>query len=144
MRSIQLIFSLFLVLVLQGCQSKADVKAIETHINGYWEIEKALLPDGTEKDYTINSTIDHFELREDKTGVRYKVVPQFNGEFLTNDRPETFTLTEKEGVVWLVYKTDFATWEEQILSISEKKMIVENENKIKYYYKRAEPVQIKE
>ncbi|MGG5505242.1 MULTISPECIES: lipocalin family protein [unclassified Myroides] len=144
MRTLKIFASLLLVVVLQACQSKADTAAVVAHINGYWEIEKAQLPDGTEKDYTINSTIDYFELKEDQTGVRYKVVPQFNGEYLTNDRPESFVLTEKEGALWLVYKTDFATWEEQVLSITDEKMVVENETKIKYYYKRANPVQIKE
>lgn len=144
MRSIKIMFSLLLVVLLQACQSKADVTDIQAHINGYWEIEKAQLPDGTEKDYSINATIDYFELKEDQTGVRYKVVPQFNGEFLTNDRPEAFVIKEKEGVIWLEYKTEFSTWEEQVLSISEDKMVMENETKIKYYYKRAHPIQIKE
>ncbi|MBB1138544.1 lipocalin family protein [Myroides sp. WP-1] len=144
MRTFKFFCSLLLIIVLQACQSKADKSAVIAHINGYWEIEKAQLPDGTEKDYTINSTIDYFELKEDQTGVRYKVVPQFNGEYLTNDMPEAFTLTEKDGAIWLVYKTDFATWEEQVLSVSDEKMVVENETKIKYYYKRAHPVQIKE
>jgi len=144
MRSIKIMFSLLLVVLLQACQSKADVTDIQAHINGYWEIEKAQLPDGTEKDYSINATIDYFELKEDQTGVRYKVVPQFNGEFLTNDRPEAFVIKEKEGAIWLEYKTEFSTWEEQVLSISEDKMVMENETKIKYYYKRAQPIQIKE
>ncbi|MGG5577323.1 lipocalin family protein [Myroides sp. C15-4] len=144
MRSIKIMFSLLLVVLLQACQSKADVTDIQAYINGYWEIEKAQLPDGTEKDYSINATIDYFELKEDQTGVRYKVVPQFNGEFLTNDRPEAFAIKEKEGAIWLEYKTEFSTWEEQVLSISEDKMVMENETKIKYYYKRAHPIQIKE
>jgi len=144
MKPIKLICSLFLVWVLNACQSSVDVKAINQHINGYWEIEKAILPDGTEKDYSINATIDYFELKENQTGLRYKVVPQFSGEFLTNDRPETFTFEEKEDGIWLEYKTDFSSWKEQIVSLSEEKMVMENENKIKYYYKRAHPIQIKE
>lgn len=144
MRSIKISFSLFLVVILQACQSKADVETIQAHINGYWEIEKAQLPDGTEKDYSLNATIDYFELKEDQSGVRYKVAPQFNGEFLTNDVPEAFVVKEKEGAIWLEYKTEFSTWEEQVLSVSEEKMVMENENKIKYYYKRAHPIQIKE
>ncbi|MDM1045362.1 hypothetical protein HX004_11520 [Myroides sp. 1354] len=144
MRSIQVFFSLFLLILLQACQSKADVEAVKNHITGYWEIEKAELPDGSEKDYTINSTIDYFELKEDQTGVRYKVVPQFNGEYLTNDMPEAFTIAEKEGAVWLMYKTDFATWEERVISVNEEQMVMENENKIKYFYKKAQKIQITE
>lgn len=144
MRSIKIIASLLLIVVFQACQSKADVKSIQAHINGYWEIEKAQLPDGTEKDYSINTTIDYFELKEDQTGVRYKVTPQFNGEFLTNDVPETFVVKQKDNGVWLAYKTEFSTWEEQVLSVTEDKMVMENETKIKYFYKRANPIQIKE
>ncbi|WP_353160485.1 hypothetical protein [Myroides odoratus] len=144
MRSLHVFFSLCLVIVLQACQSKADTEAVKQHISGYWEIEKAQLPDGTEKDYTINSTIDYFEWKEDQTGVRFKVVPQFNGEYLTNDMPELFVMQEKEGAVWLQYKTDFATWEERVITVSKDNMVMENENKIKYFYKRAHPIQIKE
>ncbi|WP_410879668.1 hypothetical protein [Myroides sp. DW712] len=144
MRKLQVLFSVMLVMVLQACQSKADVEAVQKHITGYWEIEKAQLPDGTEKDYTINSTIDYLEWKGNQTGVRFKVVPQFNGEFLTNDSPEAFSMKEKEGAVWLEYKTDFATWEERVISISEEHMVMENENQIKYFYKRAHPIQIKE
>lgn len=144
MRSIKIIFCLFVLVGLQACQSKADIKAIEQHINGYWEIEKAKLPDGTEKDYTINSTVDYFELKENQRGIRYKVVPQFNGEFLTNDVPETFTIEEKDGAIWLDYKTDFSTWKEKVITVSQEKLVMENENKMTYYYKRAHPIQIKE
>lgn len=144
MRSLHVFFSLCLIVVLQACQSKADSEAVKQYISGYWEIEKAQLPDGTEKDYTINSTIDYFEWKEDQTGVRFKVVPQFNGEYLTNDMPEAFVMQEKDGAVWLQYKTDFATWEERVIKVSEENMVMENENKIKYFYKRAHPIQIKE
>lgn len=144
MRSLHVFLSLFLVVVLQACQSKVDAEAVKGHITGYWEIEKAQLPDGTEKDYTMNSTIDYFEWKEDQTGIRFKVVPQFNGEFLTNDMPEAFVMLEKDGAIWLQYKTDFATWEERVVSVSDETMVMENENKIIYYYKRAQPIQIKE
>ncbi len=142
MKKIQILFVCVLTVLLSSCNSNVSDENIKTFLDGYWEIEKAVLPDGTEKDYTINSTIDFFELKnkESLKGFRYKVMPQFSGEYLTNDVPENFEVKSENDVYIIEYSTEFSTWKEQLLSLSKDKMVVKNESDIIYYYKRAEPL----
>jgi len=142
MKKIQILFVCVLTVLLSSCNSNVSDENIKTFLDGYWEIEKAVLPDGTEKDYTINSTIDFFELKNQESlkGLRYKVMPQFSGEYLTNDVPENFEVKSENDVYIIEYSTEFSTWKEQLLSLSKDKMVVKNESDIIYYYKRAEPL----
>ena len=58
MKKIYLICLSFILLSCSGV-SEGEI----TKINGYWEIETAVMPDGTEKEYKIHPTIDFFDLK---------------------------------------------------------------------------------
>lgn len=134
------IFSTLLLLV--GCGKEIN-QADLVLVNGYWEIEKAKLPDGAEKDYTVNGTIDYFEVDSLGVGFRQKVMPQFSGEFLTNDVPEQLVILNEGGKTLFSYKTDYSEWKEELVKLNEKELVVKNENNIIYYYKKADPVSVK-
>lgn len=119
---------------LFSCQKEIKEADIQ-NLNGYWEIEKVILPDGEEKEYKANETFDFFQLK-DKSGTRKKGIQQFDGTFLTNDVSENFTVEFKDGICYINYKTDFTTWKEEIKSISKEKLIVKNKNNLEYHYKR--------
>lgn len=128
------------VIFLLGILSLACKKSISeqelTKLNGYWEIEKAEMPDGSEKEYTVNTTIDYFKIENNK-GFRKKVMPQLDGKYLMNDLAENIQLENQEGNIIVQYNTPYAKWKEEILEISDDKMVVKNEQDITYYYKRA-------
>ncbi|MEW5676123.1 hypothetical protein ABGT15_07405 [Flavobacterium enshiense] len=111
-------------------------------INGYWEIEKAELPDGTEKKYSINTTIDFFEIKGTK-GFRKKVMPQLDGKYLINDLSEKISITNKDGDFTLNYTTSYAKWDEELLELSNDHMILRNDQDIEYTYKRSQPFSVK-
>ncbi len=142
MRKVLLSLVISTLLVLTSC-GKEISKADLVLVNGYWEIEKAKLPDGVEKDYTINGTIDYFEVDSTGVGFRQKVMPQYNGEFLTNDVPEKLVILNEEGKTMFTYKTDFSEWKEELVKLSKDELVVKNENNIIYYYKKAEPISVK-
>ena len=128
------------VVFLLGILSLACKKEISdqelTKLNGYWEIEKAEMPDGTKKEYTINTTIDFFKV-DNKKGFRKKVMPQLDGKYLMNDLAENIQLENIDGNVIVHYTTPYAKWKEEILEFSDDKLVVKNEQDITYYYKRA-------
>ena len=64
-------------------------------------------------------------------------MPQLDGKYLMNDLTETIQLESKDGEVFVYYTTPYAKWKEEILEISDDKMVVKNEQDITYYYKRA-------
>ena len=112
------------------------------NLNGYWEIEKVVMPDGSEKDYKVNPTIDYFEMKG-KEGFRKKVMPQFDGTYKTNDVAEKLNITEKDGKTFISYTTDFAKWEEEIITLDDDELVLKNTHDMKYHYKKPEPFTVK-
>ncbi|WP_339889127.1 lipocalin family protein [uncultured Flavobacterium sp.] len=119
---------------LVSCKQAVNETDIQ-NLNGYWEIEKVVLPDGEDKDYKASETFDFFEVK-DKAGTRKKGMQQFDGTFLTNDVSESFTIEFYDGKCFINYKTDFAKWKEEILLLNKEKLVVKNKNDLEYHYKR--------
>lgn len=111
-------------------------------LNGYWEIKLAEMPDGTEKEYTANPTIDFFELKGDK-GFRKKVMPQFDGTYRVNDLSEDISVINEDGKTYLSYKTEYAEWKEQVIELDDKNLVLKNEQDIEYHYVKPEPFTLK-
>lgn len=129
----------FLVSVT-ACTTKIDSSDI-AKINGYWEIEKVELPDGTHKDYAINETYDYFEIKN-SAGFRKKVAPQFNGTYLVNDLSENVRVLVENKKVILEYTTPYAKWKEELIEITDSTMVVRNAQENEYHYKKAKALNL--
>jgi len=112
------------------------------YLNGYWEIEKVTLPDGDTKEYKVNETIDYFQIAQ-KKGFRSKVMPQVDGSYLTNDIKESVQVSLKDGSATLHYKTTYAKWNEEIITLSKDHFVVKNAQDLEYHYKRPVKFSIK-
>lgn len=131
---------LFCSLLFVSC--KQEIKPADINkLNGYWEIEKVVFEKGEEKEYKMNETFDFFQIKNNK-GVRAKVMPQFDGTFLTTDTFENVSVRFAGEQIFLDYKTDYAKWSEEIISLSDDKLVVKNPQKIEYHYKKAGPVNL--
>lgn len=133
----KLLLILFSVAIL-SCSPSVTNEDIQ-QINGYWEIEKVIMPDGTEKDFPINMTYDYFEIK-DNTGFRKKGAPRFDGKFEGNDVMEQISIVFEDSHAYIHYETSFMKWKEQILSVSDQKLVLSNDEKKEYHYKRAAPL----
>jgi lipocalin-like protein len=133
------ILSLLLLLSV-SCQKQVEASAIQ-NINGYWEIEKVVFEDGSEKIYNSSETYDYFKIIANQ-GFRKKVTPQFDGSFLANDSQEDIVIREVNGKYYLNYSTSFAKWKEELVSISAGELVTINDAKNEYHYKRAFPINI--
>lgn len=132
-----LVFSLFFV----GCQPKVQPADI-AKINGYWEIEKVALADGEDKDYKINESYDFFEIGKNDEGIRKKVMPQLDGTFLVNDAYEQVKVRFEKDKAFLDYKTDYAKWSEEIITLTDKELVLKNTENTRYHYKKAGPINL--
>lgn len=112
------------------------------YLNGYWEIEKVTLPDGDTKEYKVNETIDYFQIAQ-KKGFRSKVMPQVDGSYLTNDIKESVQVSLKDGSATLHYKTTYAKWNEEIITLSKDHFVVKNDQDLEYHYKRPVKFSVK-
>jgi hypothetical protein len=137
----KLVFIFLALATMAGCKKRFEGNSY-TKLNGYWEIEKVILPDGTEKDYGANPTIDYFEVK-DTAGFRKKAMPQFDGTYRANDLSESFTIQRRGDSVVLHYTTPYAQWDETLLSADDKELVVRNQHSIEYHYKKPEPFTLK-
>ena len=133
---------IILALSLLFVSCKQEIKPTDiAKLNGYWEIEKVVFDKGEQKDYGVNESFDFFEIKNNK-GIRKKVMPQFDGTFLTSDSFENVSVRFKDSQVFLDYKTNYAKWSEELISISDKELIVKNQQKKEYHYKKAGPINL--
>lgn len=130
----------FISFLCWSCQNKINPSDVPK-INGYWEIQKVLLSDGTVKDYAANETYDFFEIKGDK-GFRQKVMPQLDGTFETNNVTEKIVVIFENDKVYLRYETPYAKWREELKSISDQEMVLLNLEKNEYHYKKTTPINL--
>ncbi|MFD0931188.1 hypothetical protein ACFQ0R_01105 [Psychroflexus salinarum] len=122
--------------ILVSCNSKPDFKEV-SKLNGFWEIEKAETPYG-DKSYEMNQMVDYFQI-EDSIGFRKKMQPNLLGNYQSSQNREYFTIEDYEDSLVLVYKNEYDTWSETLLSIEEDKFVVKNKQNFIYTYKRHNP-----
>ena len=113
-------------------------------LEGYWEISEVTLPNGTKKIFQYNDSVDFLEFSDSLTGYRRKLKPNINGGFLTSNDVEKFQLKVENDSLNVYYSTPFAKWKETVLSASENELLVINEAKVRYLYKRYQPIDINE
>ena len=100
------------------------------------------MPDGQTKEYKVNTTVDYIELNE-LSGYRKKVYPKFDGTYDTSNDTEQFKIVKQEDHFEIHYKTELSEWEEVLISLDEDSFLVTNAENISYYYKRFEPINVK-
>lgn len=129
---------LFLFILLVGC-AKSISKENLPKLNGYWEIEKVVFPDGSTKDYSINPVVDYVQV-EGFLGFRKKVQPKFDGTYDTSNDAEPFSIVEIEERFYMLYDNDLSKWREQILALEDDYFSVVNQDGLQYDYRRFEPI----
>lgn len=128
------------MLLFLSCSKKIEATDID-NMNGYWEIEKVVFPNGKEKKYGINEVYDYFQIK-DFIGIRKKVTPTLEGKFLVNLDAEKVTVKEGKDKFIVHYATIYNQWDEELISISKEEMVLKNDNNTEYHYKRATPINI--
>ena len=132
---------LFVSFLFISCQQKLKPEDIPK-INGYWEIEKVVFDEGKDKNYTINESYDYFEISKNNVGFRKKVMPQLDGSFLVNDTQENVKVRFENDKVFLDYATPYAKWSEELIMISNDKLVFKNAENKEYHYKKAAPINL--
>lgn len=128
-----LVSLIFIILV--SCNQKIKDSDLQ-HLNGYWEIEKVVMPDKSTKEYKVNTTYDYIEIKNSE-GFRKKVYPQLTGNFQTSDDSEIFKITKEDNVFKMNYKNGENQWTEVLELVNETSFVVKNEANITYHYKKV-------
>lgn len=123
-----------------SCSKKVEAEDI-SKMNGYWEIEKVVFPDGKEKKYDKNDMYDYFEIK-DFVGIRKKVTPVIDGTYLVNLDAEKVQIKEGKDRYMVHYSKFYTQWEEELVSICNDEMVLKNENNTEYHYKKVHEVNL--
>ncbi len=124
----------YILIVLFISCSKPNPESYKQYISGYWEIERVVLPDGTQKKYNFNQSIDFFEVK-DSIGIRKKVQPKLDGSFIANKDSEIFILKIEYDSLRMYYKTSIASWKETVVFAKQNQIVIKNESGNTYFYK---------
>lgn len=134
------VFSLFGALLIVSCSSN-DAEKMIPYLNGYWEIETVKMEDGSIKEFGVANWVDYIEIG-DNHGIRKKVSPTLQGGFLvTHDFEEVHVKIENDSLQ-LYYSTEFDNWKETVLKADEQNLVILNQDKIEYHYKRFLPINL--
>ena len=69
-------------------------------------------------------------------------MPQLDGTFIVNDTQESLKIRLDEDKVFLDYDTSYAKWSEELIEITDDKMVFTNSEKKEYHYKKATSINI--
>lgn len=134
---------LFVSFFFISCQQKIKPSDV-SKINGYWEIEKVVFDQGKDKEYAGNESYDYFQINKNNIGFRKKVMPQLDGTFIVNDTYENVKVRFEKEKVFLDYSTSYAKWSEELITLSDEKLVLLNSEKNEYHYKKAAPINLLE
>ncbi|MCR9226925.1 MAG: hypothetical protein NXH90_05880 [Flavobacteriaceae bacterium] len=135
------ILPFLVILLLWSCDGPSVNKEDLHRLNGYWEISEVEFPDGSIKEYGMNTSIDFIQLKENK-GYRKKMKPQFDGTYDTSKDVESFEVSNINETCTLRYKNEFSEWEEKLVQLDSVSFSVINQEGVTYKYKRFEPIKI--
>ena len=133
------VLSILMVLFV-GCSPKISQEDLQL-LNGYWEIEKVIFPNGETKDFKSSTTIDFIEL-DGMKGFRKKVQPKFNGTFETSNDAELFTIVQIREGFEFIYNGSTNSWKEKLIRLAADNFSVTNHDSMTYSYKRYEPLNL--
>jgi len=125
---------LLMVLIIFSCSERPE--SYIPHLEGYWEIKMVTLPNGFQKEYSINETIDFISVNDSLKGFRKKLKPGINNTYYTSDDAEAIELKVENDSLRIFYSTPYNTWKETIIRANETELEILNENKVLYLYNR--------
>ncbi|WP_438969414.1 lipocalin family protein [Nonlabens sp.] len=126
---------ILLIFVFVSCDSNEEkIKALE----GYWNIDEVILPNGSEREFPFSNHMDHFEV-DGFNGVKNRVSPTYDGGFINYGNPIYFQWEEKDGDIWLTFQEGEASYMQTVETATKETLVLLHENGTRYTYKAYTP-----
>lgn len=135
------LYLILLLTVITACKSSIQEGEI-SRLEGYWEITKVVFQDGTTKPYTVNTTVDYIGI-DGFNGYIKKMKPGLNGRYQTSNKAAQFKLIQKDGLWEMHFEGDQKSTL-SLLELDSLEYAVKDQGQVRYYYKRYEPINIKD
>lgn len=132
------LYLLLFTIILTSCSKNPET--FIPHLTGYWEIDEVTLADGTKRDFNYNETIDYISVTDSLTGFRKKLKPSLDGSYTASEDAENLRVVIENDSLFIHYKTPYAEWHETVLNVNDEQLLILNNEKVLYLYKRYEPL----
>ncbi|MDN3492384.1 lipocalin family protein [Winogradskyella bathintestinalis] len=132
----------FLLLGLLFISCSKNPENYIQHIEGYWEIQEVMMPDGSKKEYNFNETIDYISVNDSLKGFRKKLNPGINDTYYSSNDAEAIELKLENNELHIYYNTPYTNWKETVLEANTEQLRIINADDNIYLYKRYTPLQL--
>ena len=126
-------FFLSSLILCFGCKNRITSSQLDL-LNGYWSIDYITHKNETFYPKGAAKLLDFYEVN-DREGVRKKAQPQLDNKFLVTEDLNNFKIIFKAEKYYLSFRTVWDQWQEEIVELSENKLVLEHQEK-RYHYKR--------
>ena len=116
-----------------GCHSRL-VKPNFGLLAGYWRIDFITQKNETFHPKGITRLLDHYYIEENK-GVRKKVEPLINNNFIITEDQNPFTIVDNGKYYFIQFETRWDQWREKIIKLNKSELVLEHQEK-RYHYVR--------
>jgi hypothetical protein len=127
------LLTIFVAILVSSCATPVDDMA--QAINGYWNIDKVELSDGSDREFPFSNHMDHFSISKTR-GVKNRVSPTYDGKFINYNSPVPFKWEKRDGKLFLLFNDGTEKYEQQVVDANEETMELLHENGTRYLYKR--------
>jgi hypothetical protein len=121
----------FVALVMYSCNNSTADQVV--HLEGYWDIEKVVLEDGSEKEFPFSNHMDFFNI-EGSNGTKHRVSPRYDGTMVDYGSPVSFKWEDQDGTLVLLFKDGDQSYKQTVSSCTADQLVLLHENGTKYYY----------
>lgn len=131
----------FILLLFINCTSTVTEKDLQ-FLNGYWEIEKVVSAKNKTTQYGINATIDFYFIDNNNIGYRKKTTPDFSGKYKVNNIKDSIRISKKNKQFVIHTSTALASWDDIIIKLTSKELVLENEKGARFHYKKYQKLNL--
>tara|TARA_S200000501_G_scaffold348447_1_gene363663 strand:+ start:6 stop:425 length:420 start_codon:yes stop_codon:yes gene_type:complete len=134
-------WTLLMLLFLKiGCNSRF-VKPDVGLLAGYWRIDFITQKNETFRPKGITKLLDYYSL-EKNNGVRKKVEPLINNNFIITEDQNPFTIIDNGKDYFIQFETRWDQWREKIIKLNKSELVLEHQEKRYHYIRFVEDLEL--
>lgn len=138
---VYIVIGFIMIVWLQSCQQSQSAYDLNK-LQGYWQISSVKKQGELVTQYQVSLIIDYWQLNEDSSGFRKKVMPNLEGKFVITQHQMPFTVRPKKDHVQVAYDDNGNNYVEQIITLEDSLLVITNSEFMEYTYKRYKPLDL--
>ena len=129
-----------IILLLIGCTSKPN--EMIPFISGYWEITNVKKDNEVVMEYSYSPIIDYWQVNEDLSGFRKKVMPNLDGKLIVTQHSMKLEVKPENGNLNVYYNDNGNSYMETIVRATTTELVITNEEGLIYTYKPYQQINL--